>query len=223
MPKLTDDELGELLRETFADHEHLLDDSFEPAGRRGRLPILLAAAAVLAILGGVLYGVGRAEPDPPVATPAVSEHGEIWGAAVAAITRSVDPAGSWQVIHVIGQYADGSDVMTKSAAARPVTFSAADKAGIERAVGSVAPVDWSAPDEVCTGAQVSTVVLGPVVDKAGHKEVATSIRYHCGRGKVLTYRLEKTADGWRVDGTVGAVSSVMPAGGCPLTNPESGC
>ena len=72
MAKLTDEELERLLRETFADKEDLLDSLPQATKRRRPVaPLLLAAAAVLAVLGSILYGVSRGgdlDPVPPVAT-----------------------------------------------------------------------------------------------------------------------------------------------------------
>ncbi|MDX6283081.1 MAG: hypothetical protein QOH03_4152, partial [Kribbellaceae bacterium] len=57
MPKLTDEEVGQLLRETFTEKEELLDHLPEATTipvRRRKAPVLLAAAAVIVILAGVL-------------------------------------------------------------------------------------------------------------------------------------------------------------------------
>jgi hypothetical protein len=66
MTHLPDDELGTLLRETFADHEHLADPdravalATEPAPRPHRGRALLAAAAAVALLAvGTSYVVSR--------------------------------------------------------------------------------------------------------------------------------------------------------------------
>ncbi|TKK81409.1 hypothetical protein [Kribbella jiaozuonensis] len=103
MTKLTDEELGDLLRETFADRETLVRQLPEATKRRHPGPILLAAAAVLAVLAGVLYGVHRADrPDPAPPVAAATEPGDIWGAAIVAIARQFAPAGGWQSIEVSG-------------------------------------------------------------------------------------------------------------------------
>lgn len=215
MPKLTDAELGELLRETFAEREQLADhlpEATEPPRRRNPAPILLAAAAVLAVLAGVLYGVNR-DPAPQVATPAVSEEGAIWGAVIAAIARRSEPADGWQVIQVFGEGNRPNTQHPKKTPSPVVTFSAAAKEQIEQAVRPLAPVQWDAPDEGCTPRRVATVTVGPVVSKPDHKEVFANIFFDCGRGALLTYRIEKVDSSWKVIGTVGQVISVQPAGG----------
>jgi hypothetical protein len=215
VPKLTDAELGELLRETFADREQLVDhlpEATDPPRRRNPAPILLAAAAVLAVLAGVLYGVNR-DPSPSVTTTAVSEEGDIWGAAIAAIARRSEPADGWQVLQVFGQGARPHTQQPKTTPSPVVTFSAAAKDRIEEAVRPLAPIQWDAPDEGCTPRRVATVTVGPVATKADHREVHASIFYDCGRGAVLTYRIENVDNSWKVTGTVGQVTSVQPAGG----------
>ncbi|WP_410788912.1 hypothetical protein [Kribbella sp. C-35] len=223
--RLTDDELGDLLRETFAEHETLTDHLPAATRRRSPAPILLAAAAVLAVLVGVLYGVHRPDRSdpPPAATPAVADDGLIWAAAVVAIARRVEPADGWQTVQVSGQ---GQRAYTQKSNASPapvVTFSAAAKARIEEAVRPLATVAWGGDDTSCTARRVAMVTLGPVVSKADHKEVHASIFYDCGRGSILTYRIEDVDGSWKVIGTVGSVTGVLPAGGCPSASPREGC
>jgi hypothetical protein len=224
--RLTDDELGDLLRETFAEHETLTDHLPEATKRRSLIPVLLAAAAVLVVLVGVLYGVHR--PDrtnqPLAATPAaVSEDGLIWAAATVSLVRMAEPTDGWQVVQVFGQGQRAHTQTLKGSPAPVVTFSAAAKMRIEMAVRPLAPVAWGGDDSSCTARRVATVTLGPVVSKADHKEVRTSIFYDCGRGSILTYRIEKVAGVWKVIGTVGGVTGVLPAGGCPSASPREGC
>jgi hypothetical protein len=227
--RLTDDELGDLLRETFAERETLADHLPEATKRRNPAPVLLAAAAVLVVLVGVLYGVHRPDRSdpPPAATPAaVSEDGIIWAAAVVSIARLAEPADGWQAVQVFGQGQRAQAQTFKASPTPVVTFSAAAKAQIEEAVRPLAPVTWGGVEESCVGAlRVATVTVGPVVSKADHKEVHASIFYGCGsgRGSILTYRIEKVDGSWKVTGTVGGVTGVMPAGGCPAASPRAGC
>lgn len=230
--RLTDDELGDLLRETFAEHETLTDHLPEATRRRRLAPVLLAAAAVFVVLVGlvgVLYDVDRpARSDQPLAgTPAVtvagSEDGLIWAAAVVSIARLAEPSDGWEVVQVSGQ---GQHAYTQNRTGSPapvVTFSAVAKMRIEMAVRPLAPVTFEGGDPSCAARRVATVTVGPVVSKAGHKEVHASIFYDCGRGSILTYRIEKVTGVWKVIGTVGGVTQVLPAGGCPSASPREGC
>lgn len=67
MTRLTDEEIGDLLRDTFADHEHLADPdravtlagAAPPPSHRGRA-LLAAAAAVALVAGGTSYALTRA-------------------------------------------------------------------------------------------------------------------------------------------------------------------
>jgi hypothetical protein len=61
MSKLTEDDAVRLLRETFADREQLLADlpSATTSTTRRRGPIVLASAAVVAVLGGVLTSAAQ--------------------------------------------------------------------------------------------------------------------------------------------------------------------
>ncbi len=226
--RLTDDELGDLLRETFAEHENLTDHLPEATKRRSPVPVLLAAAAVLVVLVGVLYGVHRPDRSDqplaatPAATAAGSDDGSIWAAATVSIARLAEPSDGWQFVQVFGQGQRPHTQALKGSPAPVVTFSAAAKARIEAAVRPLAPVTWGGVEESCA-ARVATVTLGPVVSKADHKEVHTSIFYDCGRGSILTYRIENVAGLWKVIGTVGSVSGVLPAGGCPSASPREGC
>jgi hypothetical protein len=79
MTHLTDDDLGDLLRATFADHEHLADPDLAVAlassparrPRRGRV-LLAAAAAVVVVAAGTTYLVSRGSGAGPSAGPTSS-------------------------------------------------------------------------------------------------------------------------------------------------------
>jgi hypothetical protein len=100
---MKDDELGDLLRETFTSKERQVDslpEAITPAKRRTG-PILLAAASVLVVLGGILYAVNdgtttdQAGPGPTTTVP-----GATGGSASAPTTgpsdatTAPDPTGS---------------------------------------------------------------------------------------------------------------------------------
>ena len=212
MTKLTDDEVGELLRETFADKEPLADHLPAATKRRSPAPVLLAVAAVLAVVAGVLYGVSRAgEPGkiPQVAaTPVAIEDGDIWGAAIATITRSVEPeAGSWEAVEVFGTMVG----IAQQSGATPqpgVTFTAADRVQIERAVSPIAPVRWNAPisPSSCIPGRVASVTVGPVLEKGDHQEVRIDLRRGCVGGVWGTYSLQKIDGAWKVIGGTGTLN-----------------
>jgi hypothetical protein len=231
--RLTDDELGDLLRETFADHETLPDHLPRATKRRNPAPVLLAAAAVLAVVVGVLYGVhrsGQHDPAQPVATAAVTDDGDIWGAAIVTLAGRFAPPEGWQSIQVDG--AGDRPMPRPHDATQPpaVTFSAVAKTRIEQAVAPLAPVQWASPVAVQScNRHVPSVTVGPIVDRGDHKEVAVSISYDCGlRGYLPTYRIEKVDGAWKVTGTIGTTTGVAPAAGCPRTaqssaSPREGC
>jgi hypothetical protein len=231
MTKLTDEELGDLLRETFADRETLPDHLPEATKRRNPGPILLAAAAILAVLAGVLYGVHRADrpsPAPPVAT--ATEPGDIWGAAIVTIARRFAPPGGWQSLEVFGPGDRPHSRPFNTTPAPVVRLSALDRKRIEQVVAPVAPISWDVESSgSCDGKRVvATVTVGPIVDKGDHQEVAVGIFYDCGYGYLPKYRIEKVDGVWTVTGTIGTPMGVMPVGGCPTpgrtsASPRAGC
>lgn len=227
MPELTDDELGELLREAFAAQETLVDHLPEATKRRSRLPVLLAAAAVLVVLAGVLYGVHRStRPDPaqPAATTATSEDGMIWGVAVATVLHKFEPTGTqWSGVKVFGQFAEVATSDPPKTLRPGVTFSQLEQRQIALAVAGVAPVVWnsSISPQTCAPSRVPTVVLDPIVDKGDHREVRVLFMLGCGGNSHSgVYTLRKVDNAWKViAGTgdlCGAVrtTSATPRGGC---------
>ncbi|TCC29800.1 hypothetical protein [Kribbella sindirgiensis] len=235
MAQLTDDELGELLRETFADKEALADHVPEATKRRSPLPALVAAAAVLVVLAGVLYGVqraGRPDPAPPVATSAASDaasdaatdNGDIWGAAIATATRRFQPDGaSWQAVQVYGAFA----VSTASDPPRLIkpglTLTELDKQRIERAVNPVAPVRWSAPfpPSTCLPGRVPRVVVNPVVGKGDHREVRIMFTLGCsGSTHSGKYLVEKIDGAWKVTAGTGDLCGPLKS---TSTTPRAPC
>ena len=109
MAKLTDDDIEQLLRETFADKENLVDELPSATKRRSPGPVLLAAAAVLVVLAGVLYAVNRAG-DPDAVSPAgqvsptvrfESDDAMIWAKAIQSMLRQVTPGQGWKTVFVL--------------------------------------------------------------------------------------------------------------------------
>jgi hypothetical protein len=234
MARLTDEELERVLRETFADKEELLDTLPQATTKRRRpvAPVLLAAAAVLVVLGSILYGVNRGgdvNPAPPVAAAPAGDNAEIWAAAITAVTQKFQPEYDLRSVDLSGQT---FVVMTASErTSRPPVFTVPEKDRIADQVARAANVqvswvDGSLQNQHCIRSRAE-VSVGKVVDKDDHKEVRTRIAYNCGYGYMLTYRIEKSGGRWTVTGTVGVPEGVIPAG-CPLTqsspaNRQHGC
>jgi hypothetical protein len=218
MSKLTDEEVGRLLRETFADKEDLvgsLPEANKPQRRRG--PVLVAAASVLVVLGGAMYaadGASKAGPGQAQATTAENStniyvlpaYPEIWAAAIKEILTIERPAAGWPAVQVLDAPHEGK-VATVPTRGQP--FTVEEKAGITNALTGVVPVRWvrTLPSgaKVCEqpAAAEPYVTLGPIVSKPDHVEVATSVWRGCLDAHWLTYRLDKKAGRWQVTGTVG--------------------
>ncbi|MGW7686456.1 hypothetical protein ACWGID_37290 [Kribbella sp. NPDC054772] len=212
MPNLTDDELGTLLRETFADREQLADklpETTEPVRRRTAVPILLAAAAVLAVLAGVLYGVSRvgaaAPPEPAASTPAPArtstDDARIWAAGLSTMLRTVRPIDGWRSVVVL----DLSDV-GKNHVRKGPPISPEQRALLRRLVRETAPIQYHAEmspaPATCGDNRIGVVQLSDVVDKGDHAEVDVSLFYNCGRWMTAKYRVERRGAGWVVTATL---------------------
>ena len=229
MGKLTDEDVERLLRETFADKEDLVDELPQAIKPRRHLgPTLIAAAAVLVVLAGVLYGVSRGtapEPGPPVATSAATDDGDIWGTAIVEVIRTVQPRQGWATVQVTGQVAAMVQRRYNGSSIATVKFSGLDKERIGRAVGVVAPVEWDRPPS-CGLLRVANVAVGAITDKGDHKEVGATITYPCGHIYLATYRVEKVSGTWRVTGTVGQPTGIIDSK-CALAesaaSPQAGC
>jgi hypothetical protein len=227
MARLTDEDLEQLLRETFADKEELVDSLPQATKRRRPVgPVLVAAAAALVVLGSILYGVNRdgdADPAPPVATGVQNTSGDaspdadIWAAVIVAMAQRFKPGDqvyleSGATAVVVRQYSQGR------AAAR---FSEADKVRIEQLVAAVVPVRWKSPvDSNCTP-QTLVISLGAVYERGDHKQVNAFVD-NCNSVVALTYRVDKK------DGVWTATSETAAPVGCPLSrttpaSPRQGC
>jgi hypothetical protein len=177
------------------------------------------------VLGGVLYAAdGASKPDPGQAqatttAPAPStaedstniyvlpDYAQIWAAAIQKILTIERPAAGWPGVHVLDAPHDGK-VATVPTRGQP--FSAEEKAGVERGLIGVVPVQWvrtlpTGGSKACEqpAATKPYVTLGPIVSKPDHVEVATSVWRGCLDAHWLTYRLDKKAGRWQVTGTVG--------------------
>jgi hypothetical protein len=235
MNDLTDDELGTLLKETFTEKEELLDE-LPPATKRqrSRAPVLLAAAAVLAVLAGVLFTVGDPDPAPPTAHRGSvnveeqgSKDGAIWGTAIVTLASRFQPPGGWSAVEVISQDAwlqSGAAVAppgSRYSEQTPVRFSAADRVAIESAVGAVAPVSWSlagAQTQSCPERRPAHVIVGPVL--AGN-QVHLRLEDGCGLARTATYGLRLINGSWTVvtgigleNGNIRCASATSPPKGC---------
>lgn len=224
MTKLTDDDVARLLRETFADKENLVDHLPEATTRASRPrrtgPVLLAAASVLVILGGILYAAGATggKPDPNPAqssvtvqspagtTQVIPTESLIWAAAIEGILQREQPTGKVSVLFILDapyQGAGGGNQV------RGKPFSEAQRIGIENALNDVAPVQWvrSRPGgaKVCDQppAKSPYITLGPVVSNDGHVEVGINLWRGCLNARWLTFRLDQQGSSWKVTGTVG--------------------
>jgi hypothetical protein len=220
MTKLTEDEAVQLLRETFAEKENLVDQLPEAISRptRRRAPVLLAAASVLVVLGGVLY-VARStgEPDPGVAQATVAvpqlDQGEplepaVWVAAIEAMAKWEMPAKGWPSLKVLDAPHQGAGSLT-GLPVRGEPFTADMKVRIAVRLNDVAPIRWErerpAGTDVCAQPAAASpyITLGPIVRKDGHVEVGINMWRGCEDARWLTYRLDRDGMGWKVTGTVG--------------------
>lgn len=167
MSKLTDDEVGQLLRETFADKEKLVDQLPEAttAPVRRKAPALLAAAAVLVVLAGAVSIAGKdhqetARPAPTtqpapatVKTMPASSTGPTelfttlelnvtqysWGLVLKELTKAERPPGGWPVVKVLdAPYQAAGSPTGPGAAGTP--FDEKDRAKIEGYAG--VRIEW---------------------------------------------------------------------------------
>ncbi|GAA1590107.1 hypothetical protein GCM10009804_52860 [Kribbella hippodromi] len=234
MPKLTDEELGELLRETFADKEDLADSLPMATKRRHRvLPALLAAAAVLAVIAGVLVaadGTRRhdpaARPDtagPDTAQTPFDENGLIWGAAIATVARNIQTRpGGWEAVQVLAEGAVFSAQATiRYSSPGPgqrvwppprTVFSTDDRALIERALRPIgAGVRWDdSPAPRCAAGEVATVTVGAVITRGSRRDVRVTLRNNCGVSVSGTYTLQRIDGTWQVVGGIGSLPCLTP-------------
>jgi hypothetical protein len=234
MPDPTDEELGTLLRETFADREALvgravIDEHHVPTATKHRraMPVLLAAAMVVVVLGGVLYGVQRIRPADtvqpaatvtaaatPTTSPAVysTRDGEVWGLAVQVMLQSLRMPHSPSS----GFTAFTKAVVVDSPSTAPgrvragAQFSPNQRAQIFAHTIRLMPVtvlDHSLPDTVsCTDYPKTAIIrLSDVLDKGAYLEVdvALSMPTGCGGSTSARYRVEPRDAHWVITQNLG--------------------
>ncbi|MFF0338660.1 hypothetical protein [Kribbella sp. NPDC004875] len=210
MPKLTDDELGTLLRETFSAREQLTDqlpETTEPSRRRSAVPILLAAAAVLAVLAGVLYGVSRvgAGPTQPAATPTAlartaTDDARIWAVGLDSLLQSVKPDGGWRSVIVMDLSDVGKDHLRKGPPIAPE-----QRTLISELVSRTAPITYhgemSPAPATCDNSGVGVAQLRDVIDKGDHAEVEVNLYHDCTHWTTAKYRVERQGVDWVITQT----------------------
>lgn len=171
MTRPTDDQLGRLLRETFADKEKEVaepesrSERLPEATKRSRAPIALAAASVLVVLGGVVYAADPAgKPDPTPAQTATSSPAptapsqsgspaptnnhaallygaEAWASAIREMAKWERPTGGWPALMVLDAPHEGAGSPTTEKV-RSTPFTADHKLMMERLLADVAPIKW---------------------------------------------------------------------------------
>jgi hypothetical protein len=184
-----------------------------------RMPGLLAAAAVLAIVGGSLYAAGRDSKEPrPAATvtatptPHRSETAQIYAAVIASASAFDQPPRGWPKVFIVDAPYDG--VAGTRGTPRPGRpFDPAIRADIERSIRSVAPVVWVSDrgEATVTRDGCDTVredglliTIGPILRFDDHVEVGVNAFHSCLGAHWTTYRVEPGSGGaWRVTGIVG--------------------
>jgi hypothetical protein len=231
MTNRTDDELGRLLKETFADKENLVLDSslaradtadqLPTATRPRRAPILLAAAAVLVILAGVLYAAnprGGTEPGPGPAggtesatrtTQVIPTESLIWAATIKGILDREQNPTKDPVLYVLNApYENAGDTTNQT---RGVPFTEAERIGIENALTGVAQIEWARQRDDGSGDCPASprgpfIMVGPIVQRAGHVEVGVNIWRDCLNARWITLTLAQQGSSWKVTGSTGEES-----------------
>lgn len=230
--KPTDNELGELLRETFADKENLLDATADkpiklPNATRRRVPIVLAAASVSAVLGGAFVVAQEGRPEqvtrprasgPAQATPGVtvtvkitktaSPHGppDAWAAVILEMAEWERPAAGWPGLRVLDSPVEGAGSPTAKTT-RGLPFTPEQRQEIERLVG--VPVEWvkSRPvgANVCDQPPAARpyVTVGSITEVGAQLEIGANIWRGCLDARWLNYRLDQRDGKWTVTGTTG--------------------
>jgi hypothetical protein len=231
MPKLTDEELGQLLRETFTEKEDLLDrlpQATIPVRRRA--PALLAAAAVLVILVGAVSvaAINRGPSSEPASAPAASNAAGsptpltpevlssvppppvstayLAGVAIAELAKWERPAGGWPVVKVLdASYSQANS--PAEAGGKGTPLSKHDQAAI--AGSARLPIEWVQRRPTGTNACEQAdgtpyVTLGPVVmaKNGSSATIGMSIWRGCLDAQWLTYRLVPTTTPARLNAAV---------------------
>jgi hypothetical protein len=215
MTKLTEDEAIRLLRETFADKESLVDRSPEATARKkvGVWVPILAAACVLALLGGVALAVGvidrpgtngsvPAAGTSPTGAPqgAPSDSAEMWAEVVAKASEIDRPEAGWPSLTVLDAPHDVSLGSTGPGRGKP--FDPATKRVIEQRLAKIAPIHWVSqwtPEEPtkcsANGYRSPIITISPLTLKNGHREATFSIWLACGSAQWVTLAIERDSNG----------------------------
>jgi len=223
MTNRTDDELGRLLKETFADKENLvlvgqLARDQPEATRARRAPILLAAAAVLVILAGVLYVAnprGGAEPGPGPAgatasttqtTQVIPTESLIWAATIKGILDREQNPTKDPILYLLDASHENAGDADKQV--RNVPFTEAQRIGIENALTGFAQIKWvrqrgDGTRECPTTPQGPFITVGPIVQRAGHVEVGVNIWRGCLNAHWMTLIVAQQGSTWKVTGSTG--------------------
>jgi hypothetical protein len=189
MPKLTDDQLGDLLRETFADHEPETDSLPKATKRRPLVPVLVAAAAVLAVLVGTVQTVRQSDPEPPAATAAPATNADVWATAIRKIAESHKPVGGWRTLQIYPQVwkiEDNKATPVKPDESMPppagrMTFALrqSERDRIGQLVGDLGAVEWTNHTAAGCSRDVAEIAIGPIAHYPDHKSVRVDIHYGC--------------------------------------------
>jgi hypothetical protein len=232
MPDPTDEELGTLLRETFADREALvgravIDEHHVPTATKHRrvMPVLLAAAMVLVVLGGVLYGVQRlhsADTVQPAATataaatpttsPAVytTRDADIWGLAIGLTIRTYEnsrPGPKTIKPFVRAVLVDSPS--TAPGRVRPgQQFSSNQRVIIQSHLIRITPLTIlrGAPNAGCwTYPKAALLHVSDVLDQGDHLEVdvAMTLPNACADSVSARYRVEARGAHWVITQNLG--------------------
>ncbi|GAA3104833.1 hypothetical protein JOF29_005437 [Kribbella aluminosa] len=227
MPKLTDEELGTLLRETFADREArigrgVLDDHHAPTATKHRtaMPVMLAAAMVLVVLAGVLYGVQRLQqtgttaPAAAVtatASPAVysTRDADIWGLAVGQLIRTSGNPRPTPSAPETAVLVDSPS--TAPGRVRPgAQFSSNQRVIIKShliRIAQLTVLDRTLPQSTaCTTYPKAAVLqVSDVLDKGDHLEVDVAMTRpgRCTEGVSARYRVEPRDAHWVITRNLG--------------------
>jgi len=208
MTKLTDEEVGRLLRETFADKENLVD-SLPVATRRRKAPVLLAAAAVLVLLAGVLFAAG--DRDDKIAAEGPRD-AAIWATVISEMMKKTPEEKVGPDLFILAA-PQNFPPPGQSGHVRGPDFSTQTKARIEQLVALGRPVRWT--DQVhssCASPLPGSrfIAVGLIVDKGDHQEVMTYDARGCMYATWATYRVVQDGKSWKVDGPV-KMSGMAPA------------
>ena len=229
MPDPTDEELGTLLRETFADREALVGraEHHVPTATKHRrvMPVLLAAATVLVVLGGVLYGVQRLHPAgtvrpaatvtgsaTPTTSPAVynTRDADIWGLALGLTIRTYKNSRPGpKAIKPIVKAVLVDSPSTALGRVRPgQQFSQTQRAIIESHLIRITPLTIlsGSPNVGCwTDPQAALLRVSDVLDRGDHLEVdvAMTLPNSCADIVSARYRVEPRGAHWVITRNLG--------------------